>query len=171
MVPFGEVPVGLVVSAWDAVEPVFGLPCRTLAPQPLPAAALDAARGQYSSRLLLAELLRLAPAEARGALGVTEADLFLPVLTFVFGEAQLGGRAAVVSLCRLREELYLRPPQPVLLLARLRKEIVHELGHGFGLAHCRDERCAMRPSSTVGQTDAKNAALCFRCATLLGRTR
>ena len=67
-------------------------------------------------------------------LGVTDRDLFIPILTYVFGEAQLGGRAAVVSTARLVEDVELFGPQ--LLVERLAKEAVHEVGHAFGLLHC-----------------------------------
>jgi hypothetical protein len=73
-------------------------------------------------------------------LAVTERDLFIPVLTFVFGHAQLGGRVAVISLARLRQEFYGLPRIASLFFSSaLLKEALHEAGHTFGLVHCPDK--------------------------------
>ena len=96
-------------------------------------------------------------------LGVTAVDLFVPVLSFVFGEAQLGGKAALVSICRLQQEFYGLPPDDEMLTGRLLKEAVHELGHTYGLRHCDDWQCAMSSSHAVEKIDAKTPELCTRC--------
>jgi archaemetzincin len=102
-------------------------------------------------------------------LGVTGIDLFVPVLTYVFGEAQLDGRAAVVSSFRLDDRLYGLSPNPALLRERLVKETLHELGHTFGLLHCRDFECVMHSSTSVEEIDLKPAHLCGKCAGHIGR--
>ncbi|HXZ41474.1 MAG TPA: hypothetical protein VEG68_12100, partial [Terriglobales bacterium] len=96
-------------------------------------------------------------------LGVTAVDLYIPILTFVFGEAQVGGPCAVVSLHRLRQEFYGLPPDGKLLQHRLLKESVHEIGHTVNLAHCDDYRCAMAPSHAVEWIDLKESSLCVAC--------
>jgi archaemetzincin len=133
-----------------------------------PEAAFDPSRGQYSSTVLLQLLLgdggpapRRPP--AAGVLGVAGVDLFIPVLTYVFGEAQLPGRAAVVSLHRLRPELYGLAADEPLLADRLAKEAVHELGHTRGLVHCPDPACVMRASTYVEEIDWKGGAFCPDC--------
>ncbi|NIP57319.1 MAG: archemetzincin, partial [Gemmatimonadetes bacterium] len=85
---------------------------------------------------------------------------FLPVFTFVFGEARLDGPAAVVSLHRLRPQAYGLPPDPPRLIARTLTEVVHELGHTFGLRHCTDFSCAMRASRAADEIDLKPPAYC-----------
>lgn len=124
------------------------------------AAMRDRTRGQYHSTPALRRLLDL---DAPAVLGVTRLDLFVPVLTFVFGEAQLVGRAAVVSTCRLDDEFYGLPPNRPLLLDRLLKEAVHELGHTRGLRHCMDWSCAMSSAHAVERLDLKQAAYCSEC--------
>jgi predicted Zn-dependent protease len=96
-------------------------------------------------------------------LGVTSLDLYIPTLTFVFGEAQLHGPCAVVSVHRLRQEFYGLPRDPRLAAERLLKEAVHELGHTLGLRHCDDYRCAMAPSHAVEWIDLKSSRLCPDC--------
>ena len=97
------------------------------------------------------------------AIGVTRLDLFVPILTFVFGEAELGGRCAVVSLQRLDERFYGVPAREELLRERLVKEAVHELGHTFGLRHCEDWRCVMTSSHAVDRLDVKGVEFCREC--------
>jgi archaemetzincin len=86
------------------------------------------------------------------------------VLTFVFGEAQLEGRCALVSLHRLREEFYGLPGSDALLRERLLKESVHELGHTFGLRHCDDWTCVMASTHAVERLDVKSVEFCRTCA-------
>lgn len=127
-----------------------------------PEEGFDPRRGQYRSRTLLQRLLAQAPAPTR-VLGVTSLDLFIPVLTYVFGEAELGGRAAVVSTYRLRPERYGLPESPETLLGRLERESVHELGHTLGLLHCASPRCVMHASTYAEEIDLKGVGLCGRC--------
>jgi archaemetzincin len=124
--------------------------------------ARDPQRNQFYSTAILRCLLPLAEPGAR-LLAVTSLDLYVPVLTFVFGEAQLEGPCAVVSLHRLREEFYGLPPNDALLRERLLKEAVHELGHTFGLRHCDDWQCVMTSSHAVERLDVKGADFCRYC--------
>jgi archaemetzincin len=128
-----------------------------------PELAFDAARGQYNSTILLRLLLVEMAESSDLILGVTSVDLFVPVLTYVFGEAQLGGRAAVVSLNRLLPEVYGLPQDDELLCDRLLKEAVHEMGHCFGLVHCSNPACVMRSSTYVEEIDLKQSWYCPTC--------
>jgi archaemetzincin len=125
-----------------------------------PRHAFDPRRKQHASGVILRWLLETGPSGGK-VLGVTDRDLFIPILTYVFGEAQLGGRAALVSLARLAEDVELLGPQ--LLVERLAKEAVHEVGHAFGLVHCDVDGCVMGRSPAVREVDLKGAALCGEC--------
>lgn len=128
-----------------------------------PSQAFDSYRNQYNSTTLLSLLLSNSDETEGKILGVTEYDLFVPVLTFVFGEAQLNGRAAVVSSFRLRPELYGLPENKDLLNTRLDKESIHELGHTFGLIHCNNAFCVMHSSTYAEDIDLKTNSLCPEC--------
>jgi archaemetzincin len=91
------------------------------------------------------------------------------VLTFVFGQAQLGGRTGVVSLARLRQEFYGLPPDRAVFAGRAVKEALHETGHMFGLVHCAERGCAMSLATNVRQIDTKQAAFCAPCTARLRR--
>jgi archaemetzincin len=124
-------------------------------------------RQQHHALLVLAALLRHRPDAGAKILGVVAVDLFIPVLTFVFGQAQLDGPSAVVSTYRLRSEFYGLPANEGLLVDRAIKECVHELGHTFGLVHCPDYACVMHASTAVDEVDIKGSALCGRCTSAL----
>jgi archaemetzincin len=125
--------------------------------------AYDPGRGQYYSTALLQRMQSLVGDPQTAWLGVTGLDLFIPILTHLFGEAQLGGRCAVVSLHRLREEFYGLPSNPSLLWQRLVKESAHELGHILGLRHCLDWRCVMASTHDVEHLDLKGEEYCPSC--------
>jgi archaemetzincin len=150
------------------------VPIRLRKPWFDPETAFDPSRGQYNSTRLLRMLLDHPSSEAEKILGVTGVDLFTPVLTYVFGEAQLEGRAAVVSIHRLRAEVYGLPPDDSLLFGRLLKESVHELGHSFGLLHCSDPGCVMHASTYAEEIDLKSVDFCTSCREIVhsqGRLR
>jgi archaemetzincin len=145
------------------VERALGRPAAVLDRPERPQGTLDPRRRQHQSGKLLAWLLQVADGEGI-VLGVTDVDLFIPILTFVFGEAQLGGRAAVVSTARLADAA---ERDPRVLVERLAKEAVHELGHALGLVHCAAPPCAMSRSSGVRDVDRKLGELCSDCRSRL----
>ncbi len=128
-----------------------------------PSHAFHVERQQYHSSELLQQMQALVGQSYSRVLGITDRDLFIPILTFVFGEAQVDGICALISTHRLRQEFYGLPPDGELLRARALKEGVHELGHTFGLMHCEDYECVMASSHSVEWIDLKNTALCGTC--------
>lgn len=168
LAPLDRLPERLLERLAERLSGVLECEVRGIAPPLDPGPAFDPERRQYRSSVLL-EVLRGSgrlPAGGR-ILGVLDADLFVPVLTFVFGEAELDGSAAVVSLTRLRPGFYGLPEDRELLFERLLKEALHELGHTFGLRHCRSPDCVMRASTSVGGVDLKPASFCASCAASL----
>ncbi len=138
----------------------FGAPTILWSAPDRPAGTLDPKRRQHLSGRILGWLLQAGPPGGK-VLGVTDQDLCIPILTYVFGEAQLGGAAAVVSTARLHEGTDLAGPR--LLVERLAKEAVHEVGHAFGLHHCDAAGCVMGRSPGVAGIDRKSHQLCVTC--------
>lgn len=130
--------------------------------------AFDARRNQYYSTAILRRLAEQADGSCR-ILGVTPLDLFVPILTFVFGEAQLMGDCAVVSTYRLNESVYGLESDPDLIALRLTKEALHELGHTHGLRHCHRWDCVMASAHSVERLDAKEAGFCDQCKAAMRR--
>jgi archaemetzincin len=125
--------------------------------------AFNYSRNQYGSTPILSALVEKFEGFDGKILGLTEGDLFVPVLTYVFGEAQLDGIAAVVSTHRLREEFYGLRANKDVLQTRLAKEAIHELGHTFGMLHCNNRLCVMHSSTGVEEIDLKTERLCADC--------
>lgn len=98
---------------------------------------------------------------------ITELDVYVPVLTFLFGEAQLNGKHSIVSVFRLHEEFYSGITDNELLFERTLKEVLHELGHNFGLIHCQDWDCVMHSSNSVEEVDIKGIGYCNNCKKVL----
>ncbi|MDY6882092.1 MAG: archaemetzincin [Thermodesulfobacteriota bacterium] len=140
-----------------------GLPCRVSGGMGDPEYAFDEKRGQYNSKLILKPLLEACPDHALRIIGVTQVDMFVPILKYVYGLALMEGRCAVISLHRLRPEFYDHLPDPVLLMDRAEKTAIHEVGHSFGLTHCRDRHCVMYPSTRIRDTDFKEPDFCPTC--------
>jgi len=146
-----------------AISAEFQVRCEIVPAALDPDPSFHSGRQQYYSTDLLARMQKhLAPGCWR-VLGVTPLDLYIPILTFVFGEAQLEGGCALVSTYRLRQEFYGLPPDPGLLRQRLLKEAIHELGHTLGLTHCEDYECVMAPSHAVEWIDLKSSHVCREC--------
>ena len=167
--PVGQVAEEVLRWVDSAAAEWFPFPVRRLPSIPAPAGAWDEARGQYRSVEIMKAVARSLPPGAARILGVTEYDLSIPLLTFLFGQAQLDGPVAVVSLHRLRQEFYGLPPDPEVLRERLTKEMLHELGHTFGLTHCSRTECSMSLSTHVELVDAKRAGWCEVCGAHVAR--
>ncbi|MGV8019043.1 MAG: archaemetzincin family Zn-dependent metalloprotease [Ignavibacteria bacterium] len=129
--------------------------------------AYNPARRQYHSTKILESIIKSNPEESGLYLILTELDLFVPVLTHVFGEAQLKGRFSIVSVCRLYEEFYTAESNPKLVLNRSIKEALHEIGHNLGLYHCRNWECIMHSSNNVEEIDTKGLFYCKECSEIL----
>lgn len=142
----------------------FQTDCRILPHSISAQPVFDSYRRQYHSTELLARLASFAHLHpGMKLLGVTSVDLYIPILTFVFGEAQLGGAAALLSTHRLSQEFYGLLPDNGLYLQRVEKEAVHELGHAFGLIHCQTSDCVMHFSNSVDMVDLKSRFFCPEC--------
>ena len=162
LVPIGQVKESTLAVIGEGLREAFGRDYLIAAALPHPDYAYDRRRGQYRSDDILAQLRRLdLPADRW--LGVVDVDLYTPGLNFVFGQAQMGGPAAIIALPRLRQSFYGLPEDETLFHERAIKEAVHELGHTYGLGHCRDARCVMHFSNSLSDTDRKSHHFCPRC--------
>ena len=163
LVAIGDVPEAAWKWISEAAAEWFPLPIERLPPLAIPGTAHDARRSQYQSVELMRMLAERVPNHDSRILGVTNVDLAIPMLSFLFGQAQLDGPVAVVSLCRLHQEFYGLPAQEDVLRERTVKEVLHEMGHTFGLVHCSERTCAMSLTTHIELVDAKSEHYCSRC--------
>lgn len=150
-----------------SVEAAFGAVTRVSCECIPTEVAYDESRAQYCSTSIIAILLERRRAPGVRQVAIVDVDLFVPVLSFVFGEAQFRGDSAVVSTYRLSNEFYGIPPDADVHRSRLEKEIMHEIGHLYGLYHCRQFDCVMKSSTYAEEIDLKHAAMCGDCRNLL----
>ncbi len=163
------IPDAMLRKLRDYLRDYLSLPVRVTRNMPVPEGSYERSRNQYHSTRILREILTETPADAIKIVGIIDKDLCIPILTFVFGEAQLGGVASIVSTARLRQEFHGLSPDDGILFERLVKEVLHELGHSFGLIHCSDRECIMYLSNTVRDVDRKKTTYCGSCDTALYR--
>ncbi len=162
LVPVGQVDEAILTAISQGLWEVFGRDCMIAAALPHPDYAHDPRRGQYLADDILAQLSRL-DLDAERWLGVADLDLYTPGLNFVFGQARMGGPAALIALPRLRQGFYGLPDDEALFHQRAIKEAVHELGHTYGLSHCRSPRCVMCFSNSLRDVDKKGRGFCSSC--------
>jgi archaemetzincin len=163
ILPIGNVDDALLKDLRPALEEAFRVPCKVLPVRLDPEFAFHGERQQYHSSEILQRMQNVIAADSWRMLGISSVDLYIPILTFVFGEAQMGGPCAVLSAHRLYEEFYGLPPDRELFRQRLMKEAVHEVGHTLNLTHCDDYRCVMASSHAVEWIDLKESTLCPAC--------
>lgn len=164
--PVGDFDPQLLAALGREIERVFGIPARLGPLLSDLSFAHDAGREQYHSTAILRRLAAASPAGALKILALADVDLFIPILTHVYGEAQLGGTACIVSTYRLTAAPgILRFTE--MAVGRVTKEAIHELGHTFNLRHCPDAACVMHYCRSEADVDRKSSDLCRYCRILL----
>ncbi len=167
LVPMGNIESDIVQSASLCLWHTFGFEVKRFSPLEIPTHSYDEKRRQYSSIEILRMLHKTMPKEAFRVLALIDKDLFIPVLSFVYGHAQFEGKVGIVSIARLRQEFYGFPEDKELVTNRMLKEVTHETGHLFGLTHCNDTSCPMTLSTNIRALDKKGVSLCESCKLLL----
>lgn len=164
--PIGEFEADILQAVDAMIKKAFDLSCRI---EPLLDTidfAWNAEREQFHSTAILARLAENTPAEVLKILALTKEDLFIPILTHVYGEAQLGGTSCIVSTFRLSGGIS-PTVQRGHYLERIAKESAHELGHTFDLRHCKDSQCLMHYCRGIGDVDGKSDQFCRYCQVML----
>ncbi|MCI0571731.1 MAG: archaemetzincin family Zn-dependent metalloprotease [Myxococcaceae bacterium] len=151
----------------DEVQDAFDREARWVTPLTLPPSAWNSSRHQFHSTTLLDVLAQVREPGWERLLGVVDVDLYVPELNFVFGEADRHRGVAVFSLARLHTP----PGHEAHFRRRAATEAIHELGHTYGLPHCRNPGCVMWFSNTLAETDQKGTRLCEMHAAALARAR
>lgn len=167
IVPIGQIDRKVLNDIGQGVKGELRLDYELAQALPISEEAYNSSRGQYLSTYFLRKLVREYSRPDLAVLGVIDKDLYVPELNFVFGEADLAHRAAVISLIRLREEFYGKKADEALFTRRALTEAIHELGHTFGLSHCNNPHCVMFFSNSLADTDRKGYKFCPRCEQLL----
>ena len=172
LVPVGNVADEVLELLAEKIVQRFKCDAITYPPSEIPEEAYVPDRDQYLSSRILSDLRFSVDMDNRDkVLWVTDVDLFVRDLNFIFGEAEIAGKFAIISLTRLRQSFYGKPKDDKLLLGRVVKEAVHELGHVYGLGHCANKRCVKFFSNSLWDTDQKSSDFCARCSRALEKLK
>ncbi len=168
IIPVGNPDQDVIRSISDALSMTFHMKIVTGKEMDIPENSFNLRRRQCNATTILKEMITEKPGEFDLMLGVTDADLYVPELNFVFGEADVFSGATLISLERLRQEFYGLPADRKLFHERAAKEAIHEISHACGLDHCDDRECIMYFSNSIRDTDRKGPGFCRACKNTLG---
>lgn len=144
------------------LEAFFGLEVVLEDALPIPRGAHNERRKQHDAAVLLDDLAAVLPPDAAARIGLIEYDLYYADLNYVFGLGNFANRTGVYSIARYRFEYIGQAPE-ITLLRRALKVAAHEIGHVFGLRHCRCWRCVMNGSNSIVEADRRPMFLCPEC--------
>ncbi len=171
LLPVGKVQTSVLEDLRLGISKRLKVQCEISATELDPALCYHPERQQFHSSEILQTMATITRPGDCHLLGVTGVDLYIPILKYVFGEAQLGGPCALVSFHRLRQEFYGLDRDDALFAERLLKECIHELGHTLELRHCQDYRCAMASAHAVEWIDLREGSLCQNCQSQVDSSR
>lgn len=163
LISFGQFDADFIKKIAEAVSREFPYPVLTREGHLDLSGYFDPTRRQYDGNLLLQMVDTSFALHSLKTFGLFNVDLFIPILTYIFGQAYLGGRTGIASVYRLSNERYGLKDTPQSLLERSVKEVNHELGHTFGLIHCHIPGCVMASSTYVEDIDQKDTGFCHQC--------
>jgi archaemetzincin len=168
IVPVGDLPAAVKREASSGLRSVYDCEVTIHDNQPVPESAYDGGREQYRAE----EFIELAGRVGSGEknIAITANDLYYRRRNYVFGLAYLSGNGSVISTYRLQTSSdggFSERSATDIFADRVRKEVVHEIGHTLGLEHCDNSRCVMNFSPTVREVDVKEENLCGSCQRLV----
>lgn len=163
LLPIGQLDESTLEVIRKPLEDVYNRRIEIGSPLPMPKYAYNPTREQYHSSAILKRVETSRDVEWEAAVGITEADLFVPEVPFIFGEADRSTRSALISLRRLRPEAGPPETRRDVLHRRFISEVIHQIGLIRGLAHCPNNRCVMYFAAAVNEIDKRGSSLCANC--------
>lgn len=168
IVSIGDVDPDILRNVANALEKAFHCKIELGKKMLIPWDSYNSKRKQYHSTIIRKKIQADKPKNFDRMLGITDVDLYVSGLNFVFGEADVFSGVTVISLTRLRQKFYGLKPDNRLLRERAIKEAIHEIGHTYGLGHCSNPKCIMHFSNSLKDTDIKGQGFCNICKNMLG---
>jgi archaemetzincin len=164
IMPFGEIPEIVPKIIAGNIIAYLNLLAEIIPPAENPDYALNGKRLQYDAGTILMNLESSCLNNYEKVIGVFDVDLFVPIFSYVFGEAKQGGKYALVSLFRLKNNPDGSITPSSIFYERAAKVALHELGHLYNLFHCEDKRCLMHFSGGLEDLDETPLYFCRYCS-------
>jgi len=165
LVPVGDVGSEVIDTSVDVLRQRYDVDVVDRSPVTVPEDAYDQRTGQYNAE----RFINIAESIGRGSknIALTGVDIFYRQRNFVFGLAYLDGKGCVVSTHRLNMTAdgggFDDGSDREKFIDRVRKEVIHEVGHTLGMRHCDNDNCVMSFSPTVTEVDRKFERTCPSC--------
>jgi archaemetzincin len=167
VIAIAQVPKQLLAAAAHGLSEVLPdtacqvIPAEIAAPEH----AYDKKRRQHNSTTILTNIQTYAQNKPQynRILAIIDTDIYAAGLNYVFGEAYIQGKAALISTYRLKPQYYGEEPDSGALELRTVKEAIHEIGHTLGLQHCPKSYCVMHFSNSIFEVDKKQSLFCDQC--------
>lgn len=151
------------------LQALLGVPVDILGSLDVPQEAFRHHRHQYDAGIILQLLAGLNYPKHPRIIALTNVDLCISILTYVFGEAELGGKVAIASNYRLRHHEDGTNVSAAQHYERLAKVALHELGHTLSAYHCDNPKCLMKYSPKVHHLDQLDLLFCKDCEFIIKR--
>ena len=171
IIPIGDIDKRIIEHTQTELEKRFNVSVDIGRQLDEPIYAYHKHKKQYNSTKILKKIYKLKLTGYDRILGIVDVDLYVPERTFVFGGADVKKKVSVISLTRLKQKFYNLSDDSALFNYRTIIEAVHELGHTYGLYHCKNNKCVMFLSNTINDTDHKGADLCSKCKEIMEKKK
>ena len=165
IVPAGKVPAIITKVIAAHISGYLRLNAEITSPLELPDYAFARERRQYDAGVILKAFESMRFDRFQKVVGVLDVDIFVPIFTYVFGEARQNGKYALVSSYRLKKNPEEEGKPPSNFYERVAKVALHELGHLFNIFHCEDKNCLMHFSGDLNDLDQSSLVFCDFCTT------
>ena len=166
LLPLGNVDLDLLLRLGNGLSKNLPVVTAIEKSVDMPKNVFDPKRNQYHSTKILKDIYPDQKKQDK-LLAISDCDLYIEEMNFVFGESDYKRGRAIISLARLQQAFYDLPDDPDLFFHRTLKEAIHELGHLYNLPHCANHYCVMHFSNSLKATDRKSHRFCLNCRNLL----
>lgn len=167
IVPVGGISKSILDKVRNELETNLNIKCRIMPKLSIPEESFNRWRKQYNAEVVLNLLSKKSAVKFIDknipTFLITDVDLYYGGLNFVFVLEDPTKSSAIVSITRLRPEFYDEKTNLNLLEERIVKEVIHGMGHYFGLGHCPNNWCVMCFSPSVNDVDIKQKYFCENC--------
>ena len=167
IVPIGYISENLLQEICKELQASINVRCKILPKIKYIDSTFNALRRQYDAEKIINNIANTNEGKfidkSMPTLAITENDIYYNGLNFVFSVEKPENLCSVISTARLKPEFYNHKPNNTVLIDRIVKVSIHEIGHHLGLNHCRHVFRIMSSSPSAKDIDNKRREFCKTC--------